>query len=46
MNIINDNTFNLHHNLLDNDNKYMKVNLKSQQIRVKRWLISANYPEF
>ena len=29
MNIINDNTFNLHNNLLNNDNKYMKVTPKS-----------------
>ena len=29
MNIINDNTFNLCNSLLNNDNKYMKVTLKS-----------------
>ena len=34
MNIINDNTFNLHNSLLNNDNKYMKVTLKSKLIGV------------
>ena len=29
MNIINDNTFNLHISHLNNDNRYMKVTLKS-----------------
>ena len=28
MNIINDNTFNLHNSLLNNDNRYMKITLK------------------
>ena len=32
MNIINDNTFNLHNSLLNNDNRYMKVTLKSKLI--------------
>ena len=32
MNIINDNTFNLHNSLLNNDNKYMKVTLKPKLI--------------
>ena len=32
MNIINDNTFNLHNNLLNNCNMYMKVTLKSKPI--------------
>ena len=36
MNIINDNTFNLHNSLLNNDNKYMKVSLKSKLIGVAR----------
>ena len=36
MNIINDNTFNLHDNHLDNDNRYMKVTLKSKLIGVAR----------
>ena len=35
MNIINDNTFNLHDSLL-NDNKYMKVTLKSKLTGVAR----------
>ena len=30
MNIIKDNTFNLHNSLLNNDNRYMKVTLKSK----------------
>ena len=34
MNIINDITFNLHNNLLNNDNRYMKVTLKSKLIGV------------
>ena len=34
MNIINDDTFNMHNNLLNNDNRYMKVTLKSKQIWV------------
>ena len=46
MNIINDNTFNLHDSLLNNDDKYMKVTLKSKLIGVARLLISANYHEF
>ena len=36
MNIINDNTFNLHDSLLNNDNRYMKVTLKSQLTGVTR----------
>ena len=36
MNIINDNTFNLHNSLLNNDNRYMKVTLKSNLIGVAR----------
>ena len=36
MNIITDNTFNLHKSLLYNDNKYMKVTLKSNLIGVAR----------
>ena len=36
MNIINDNTFNLHNSLLSNDNKYMKVILKSMLIEIVR----------
>ena len=36
MNIINDNTFNLHNNLSNNDNRYMKVTLKSKLIGVAR----------
>ena len=42
MNIINDNTFNMHNSLLNNDNRYMKITLKSKLIGVSRWLISAN----
>ena len=34
MNIINDNTYNLHNSLLNNDNRYMKVTLKSKVIGV------------
>ena len=40
MNIINNNTFNLHNNLLNNDNRYIKVTLKSKLIGV------ANYHKF
>ena len=36
MNIINDNTFNLHNSFLDNDNRNMKVTLKSKLIGVVR----------
>ena len=46
MNIINDNTFNLHNSLLNNDNRYMKVTLKSKLIGVARKEISADYREF
>ena len=46
MNIINDNTFNLHNSLLNNDNKYVKVTLKSKLIGIAWWLILANYCEF
>ena len=34
INIINDNTFNLHNSLLNNDNRYIKVTLKSKLIGV------------
>ena len=34
MNIINDNTFNLYNSLLNIDNRYMKVTLKSKLIEV------------
>ena len=46
MNIINDNTFNLHNSLLNNDNRYMKVTLKSMLKGIARKLISADYREF
>ena len=46
MNITNDNTLNLHNNLLNNDNKYMKVTLKFNLIVVARLLISAHYHKF
>ena len=36
MNIINDNTYNLHNSLLNNDSWYMKVPLKSKLIGVVR----------
>ena len=36
MNIINDNTFNLHDSLLNTDNRYLKVTLKSKLIGVVR----------
>ena len=36
MNIISDNTFNLRNNLLNNDNRYMKVTLKSKLIGIAR----------
>ena len=36
MNIINDNTFNLHNSLLNNDNRLMKVTLKSKLIGIDR----------
>ena len=36
MNIINDNTFNLHNSHLNNDNRYMKVTLNSKLIGVAR----------
>ena len=36
MNIINDNTFNLHYSLLNIDNRYMKVTLKSKLIEVAK----------
>ena len=36
MNVINDNTFNLHNSLLNNDNRYMKVILKSKLLGVAR----------
>ena len=34
LNIIYENTFNLYNRLLNNDNRYMKVTLKSKQIGV------------
>ena len=34
MNIINDETFNLHNSLLNNDNRYIKITLKSELIGV------------
>ena len=37
MKIINDNTFNLHNNLLKKDNRYMKVTHKSKLIGVARY---------
>ena len=43
MNIINDNTFNLHNRLLNNDNRYMNVTLNSKLIGVAGLLISADY---
>ena len=46
MNIINDNTFNLHKSLLNNDNRHMKVTQKSKLIGVARKLISADNREF
>ena len=46
MNIINDNTFNLRNSLLNNDNRYMKVTLKSKLIGVAREFIAADYREF
>ena len=36
MNIINDNTFNLHNRLLDNHNRYMKGTVKSKLRGVAR----------
>ena len=36
MNIINDSTFYLHNLFLNNDNRYMKVNLKSELIIIVR----------
>ena len=36
----------INNNLLNNENKYMKVTLKSKLIGVARSLISANYHEF
>ena len=36
MNIINDNTFNQYNSLLNNDNSYTKVTLKSKLIEVVR----------
>ena len=46
MNIINDITFNLHNKLLINDNRYMKVTLKSKLIGVAKYIISNDYREF
>ena len=44
--IINNNTFNLHNNLLNNDDRFMKVTLKSKLIGVARWVILTDYREF
>ena len=46
MYIINDNTFNLHNSLLNNDNRYIKVTLQSKLIGVAWQLISVDYREF
>ena len=46
MNIINDNIFKLHNSLLNNDNRYGKVTLKTKLIEVARKLISADYHKF
>ena len=46
MNIIYDNTFNLHNCLFNYENKNIKVNLKSKLIRVPRYVISGDYHEF
>ena len=46
MNIIIMNTFNLHNNLLNNDNRSMKVTLKSKLKEVAWLLISTNYHDF
>ena len=46
MNIINDNTFNLHNSLLNYDIRYTKVTLKSKQKRIARLPISTDYHEF
>ena len=46
INIINDNNFNLHNSLLNNDNRYMKAPLKSRLIGVARLLILADYRKF
>ena len=44
--IINKNILYLNINLLNNDNRYMKVTQKSKLIGVSRELISDNYYEF
>ena len=36
MNIINNKTFHLHNNILDNDNRYMNITLKSKLIGVAK----------
>ena len=47
MNITNDNTFSLHNNnLLNNDNRYMKVTLESKLIGVAKLQILAKYWKF
>ena len=46
MNIINENTFDLLNNPLDNNNRYMKVILKSKLMGVARLLILTVYHEF
>ena len=42
MNIIDDDTFNLHKSLLNNANRYMKITRKSKLIGVVEWLISTD----
>ena len=39
-------TLNLHNNLLNNDNMYMKIALKSKLIEIARWLFSADDYKF
>ena len=46
MKIINDNTFNRHNNLLNNDNRYIKGTLKPKHTEIARELISTDYHEF
>ena len=41
MDIINDNTFNLHNSLLNSNNRYMKVTLKFKLMEITWYLISA-----
>ena len=46
MNLINNNIFNLHNNLLNNDNRYMKDTQNSMPTGVAKKLISVDYSEF